>query len=220
MPPKVAVIIFPGTNCNIETKKAIETVGLQSDQVWYEDVKKAKDIAKYQAIVLPGGFSFGDYLRAGKLSSLFPVMEIVKERSEDGTPILGICNGFQILCESGILPGAFLMNISTKFTCKWIDIKVVDNETPFTYMMEKDEVLKLPVAHKHGNYFFSEPAPTVVFRYLDNPNGSKDDIAGICTKRKNVVGLMPHPERACHKSLGSEDGLKIFASLKKWLSHR
>lgn len=215
--PKFGVIIFPGTNCNIETFRAIELAGLSPVYLWHEDrVKNGDDFAGF---VLPGGFSYGDYLKAGKIASFSPIIESLKEILEKkDVPVIGICNGFQILCESGILPGTLLQNSGIKFVSKWVEIEVIDNETPFTCGLKKGEKLKMLVAHKFGNYFYRDEKPNVVFRYVENPNGSKDDIAGICSDRKNVVGLMPHPERAVEKILGSEDGMKIFLSLKKWLS--
>lgn len=211
---KVGIIIFPGTNCNIETKKAVESAGFEAEYIWHEEKGKAK---KFGAVIIPGGFSYGDYLRAGKMAVFSPVMEDIIEMSEKGNPILGICNGFQILCESKVLPGTLLMNIGTKFICRWVELEVVDNQTPFTCAMQKGERIKMPIAHRFGNYFYENEEPNVVLRYVSNPNGSKDSIAGISNAKKNVVGLMPHPERASFKFLGSEDGMKIFKSLKKWL---
>ncbi len=212
---KVAVIVFPGTNCYIETKKAIELAGLQAVFIWGEN-PQTKIKNKFQAVVIPGGFSYGDYLIAGKMAALSPVFDELKELSEKDFPILGICNGFQILCESGILTGTFLMNKGTKFICKWLEIKVEDINTPFTCAMEKGEVLKMMIAHKYGN-FYSEKKPNIVFTYSVNPNGSIYDIAGISSPRGNVVGLMPHPERSIY--CGNTAGLKFFLSLKKWLTY-
>jgi len=210
--PQVAILVFPGTNCNIETKRAVELVGFDAQYVWHED----KNLNKFAAFIIPGGFSYGDYLRAGKLASLSPVVDSLIEFIHKGYPVLGICNGFQILCELGILPGALIMNVNTKFISKWVELEVENTDSPFTCVFKKGERIKLPIAHKFGNYFIErEDKVNVAFRYLENPNGSFDSIAGVLSG--NVLGLMPHPERAVHKFLGSDDGLKIFLSLKTWL---
>lgn len=210
---KVGVIVFPGTNCNIETKRAIEKAGLEAEYIWHEENKIPKDV---KGIVIPGGFSYGDYLEAGKIASFSPIMQSVSEVSQKGMPIIGICNGFQILCMSNLLEGALIMNKKGKFISLWTEIIVEDNQTPFTCDMKKGETLKMPIAHKFGNYFYRNKKPKIIFRYKENPNGSLDDIAGISSPNGNIVGLMPHPERAT--GIISQDGLKIFSSLKKWLS--
>jgi phosphoribosylformylglycinamidine synthase len=210
--PCVAVLVFPGTNCNIETKRAVELVGLEAEYVWHEE----KNLNKFSAFIIPGGFSYGDYLRAGKLASLSPVVDSLIKFIQKGYPVLGICNGFQILCELGVLPGALIMNANTKFISRWVELEVENIDTPFTCTFKEGEKIKLPIAHKFGNYFPQKgKEPKVIFRYCENPNGSFDSIAGISSG--NVVGLMPHPERAVYKFLGSDDGLKIFLSLRTWL---
>lgn len=211
---KVGVLVFPGTNCNIETKKALEEVGFESVYIWHEEKKVSKDI---KAFVIPGGFSYGDYLEAGKMATFSAIMHELKELSQKGIPILGICNGFQILCMSGILEGALLMNKEGKFISRWVDISVENDQTPFTCELKKGEILRMPIAHKFGNYFYRDKSKIKqVFKYKENPNGSLEDIAGISSTSENVVALMPHPERAM--GLVSSDGRRIFLSLKKWFS--
>lgn len=210
---KIGVLIFPGTNCNIETKRALEKAGLEATYIWHEEDKIPKDI---KGIVIPGGFSYGDYLEAGKIASLSPIMRNVSEAGQKGMPIIGICNGFQILCASNLLEGTFIMNMKGKFISRWAEIIVEDTDTPFTCDIKKGDILKMPIAHKFGNYFYRNKKPRVIFRYKENPNGSADDIAGISSPKGNIVGMMPHPERAT--GLISQDGLKIFLSIKKWFS--
>jgi len=206
--PKVAILVFPGTNCNIETKRAVELAGFDAQYVWYED----KNLNKFSAFIIPGGFSYGDYLRAGKLASLSPVVDSLIEFIQKGYPVLGICNGFQILCELGILPGALIMNANTKFISRWVELEVENTDSPFTCVFKKGERIKLPIAHKFGNYFMGrEEKVSVAFRYLENPNGSFDRIAGVLFG--NVLGLMPHPERACEDLLGYRDGIILWHSL-------
>lgn len=209
----VGVIVFPGTNCNIETKRAIEKVGLKALYIWHEEKKIPKEI---KSIVIPGGFSYGDYLEAGKIASFSPIMQEVSEAGQKGMPIVGICNGFQILCSSNLLEGTLIMNKKGKFISSWTEIIVEDTQTPFTCNMGKGDILKMPIAHKFGNYFYRGKKPRVIFRYKENPNGSADDIAGISSPKGNIIGMMPHPERAT--GLISQDGLKIFSSIKKWFS--
>lgn len=213
---KIGIVVFPGTNCNIETKKSFEIVGFDAIYIWHEEKKISKDI---KAFVIPGGFSYGDYLEAGKIASFSPVMQEIKERIYEGVPVLGICNGFQILCMSGIFECALLMNKNGKFISRWVFLQVENDQTPFTCYMKKGDIIKLPIAHKFGNFFYRNKNGFIpTFKYIENPNGSMDDIAGISNPARNVVALMPHPERAIRPELGSEDGLKIFLSLKKWFS--
>lgn len=217
-----AVLVFPGSNCDIDCYKAVEdTIAQPVDYVWHT----AADLAKYDAIIVPGGFSYGDYLRCGAISRFAPVMEEVKKAAEAGKFILGICNGFQILLESGLLPGAMLRNNSLKFRCQQTLLRVENNSTPFTVDYEQGEVIDIPIAHGEGNYYCDQQTlerlianNQIVFRYAGyNPNGSVSDIAGICNEQGNVVGMMPHPERAVHKLLGSDDGKRMFTSvLKVW----
>ena len=217
-----AVLVFPGSNCDIDCYKAVEdTIGQPVDYVWHT----ATDLSKYDAIIVPGGFSYGDYLRCGAISRFAPVMAEVVKAAAAGKFVLGICNGFQILLESGLLPGAMLRNQSLKFRCHSTILRVENNATAFTVDYEAGELIDIPIAHGEGNYYCDEQTlaslqtnKQIVFRYAhDNPNGSVDDIAGICNEQGNVVGMMPHPERAVHQLLGSEDGKRMFTSvLKVW----
>ncbi|WP_438349219.1 phosphoribosylformylglycinamidine synthase subunit PurQ [Paenibacillus sp. FA6] len=218
---KFAVLVFPGSNCDIDCYKAVEdTVGMSVDYVWHT----ATDLSAYDCIIVPGGFSYGDYLRCGAISRFAPVMAEVAKAAEQGKFILGICNGFQILTEAGLLPGALRRNESMKFRCIDTVLKVVNNKTPFTHEYSKDEEIVVPIAHGEGNYYCDEETleklklnDQIVFTYGDNPNGSLADIAGICNERGNVIGMMPHPERAVDTLLGSEDGKRMFTSiLKSW----
>lgn len=223
---RFGVVTFPGSNCDHDCFYALK-------QYFSDDVEfiwhKSKEIHDFDCIVLPGGFSYGDYLRTGAIARFSPVMEQVKKFAQSGRPVIGICNGFQILLESGLLPGAMLRNRSLRFVCKYVHIKTVNNSTPFTCSMPQDEILHIPVAHGEGNYFI-EPDQLeilkknnqIVFQYCDekgvtsdksNPNGSVYNIAGICNKERNVLGMMPHPERCCDPHLGSTDGRKIFQSI-------
>jgi phosphoribosylformylglycinamidine synthase len=217
-----AVLVFPGSNCDIDCYKAVEdTIGQPVDYVWHTTT----DLSKYDAIIVPGGFSYGDYLRCGAISRFAPVMAEVVKAAAVGKFVLGICNGFQILLESGLLPGAMLRNRSLKFRCHSTLLRVENNQTPFTVDYEQGEVIDIPIAHGEGNYYCDEDTlanlranQQIVFRYAhENPNGSLDDIAGICNEQGNVVGMMPHPERAVHEILGSADGKRMFTSvLKVW----
>lgn len=226
---KVAVIRFPGSNCDLDVIKALGDIkGLTSNLVWHE----SDEIRKFDAAILPGGFSFGDCLRAGAIAARSPALSHVKRMAEDGKPILGICNGFQILVEAGILPGSLLRNTTLKFVCRWITVKVENTRTPFTKFARKGQKLKMPIAHNEGRFYASrrdvqllENRGRVVFRYVDNggtgtetgnPNGSVAGIAGICNEEGNVVALMPHPERASDPILSpfqSSDGRLVFTSL-------
>ncbi|OUM94402.1 MAG: phosphoribosylformylglycinamidine synthase I [Thermobacillus sp. ZCTH02-B1] len=220
---RFAVIVFPGSNCDIDCYKAVrETIGQPVDYVWHT----ATDLSAYDAIILPGGFSYGDYLRCGAIARFAPVMDEVRRAAEEGRYVLGICNGFQILTEAGLLPGALLRNRDLKFHCHSTLLEVVNNETPFTREYAKGEIIDIPIAHGEGNYYCDEETLArleangqVVFRYKkgENPNGSVNDIAGVCNERRNVVGMMPHPERAVSELLGSVDGRRMFTSvLSAW----
>ncbi|ALV63963.1 Phosphoribosylformylglycinamidine synthase, glutamine amidotransferase subunit [Thermococcus sp. 2319x1] len=216
--PKFAVIVFPGTNCDFETVEAIRKAGGEAERVWYKESLK-----DFDGVVLPGGFSYADYLRAGAISARAEVMDEVKEFAREGRPVLGICNGFQILTESALLPGALRPNKIPSFLCKWVHLRVADTETPFTGLYEPGEVIRMPIAHAEGNYYVEDPPKVrVVFQYSDekgnvteeaNPNGSLLNIAGISNEKGNVLGMMPHPERASDRFLGSEDGLRLFRSM-------
>mgnify|MGYP000105400704 FL=1 len=224
---RFAVITFPGSNCDQDCYHVTEEVfGIETDMLWYENEIELKE---YDCVILPGGFSYGDYLRSGAIARFSPIMENVIEYANNGGLVLGICNGFQILLEAGLLPGAMKVNNSLKFVCKDIELKVVNAETPFTNKTKKGEKITLPVAHGEGNYYIDDKGLAelkennqVVLKYLDdeeNPNGSVDNIAGICNKKGNIFGLMPHPERAAEAILGSKttDGFKIFASIVNYL---
>ncbi|OCT16831.1 phosphoribosylformylglycinamidine synthase I [Paenibacillus pectinilyticus] len=214
-----AVLVFPGSNCDIDMYKAIEdSIGQPVDYVWHTD----GDLSKYDCILVPGGFSYGDYLRCGAIAQFTNVMKAVVKAAEEGKYILGICNGFQVLTEARLLPGALLRNNGMKFRCHQTVLKVENNTTAFTRDYAEGELITIPIAHGEGNYYCDEATlkelqenNQIVFRYEagNNPNGSLDDIAGISNKAGNVVGMMPHPERAIHEILGSADGKKMFTSI-------
>ncbi len=223
---KFGVIVFPGSNCDHDAYHVISKhVGQPVDFIWHKET----DLSGYDAVIVPGGFSYGDYLRAGALAHFSPVMDSVKKFAADGKFVFGICNGFQILCESGLLPGALMRNKDLHFICKHVNIRVENPNTPFTNELAENKVLSIPIAHAEGNYFCDdavyqklEENDQIVFRYCDetgavsdesNPNGSRSSIAGICNLDRNVLGMMPHPERACEELLGSNDGRDIFRSL-------
>jgi phosphoribosylformylglycinamidine synthase subunit PurQ / glutaminase len=223
---KFSIVVFPGSNCDHDAYHAAKHVlGQEAEFVWHKETTlKGADV-----VVLPGGFSHGDYLRTGAIARFSPIMRAVGEFAAAGGPVLGICNGFQILCEAGLLPGAMLRNRDLKFHCEHVGVRVEQTDTPFTSLATTGQVLRIPIAHGEGNYFADadviaelESARRVIFRYCDpqgqitddaNPNGSVHNIAGICSAERNVVGLMPHPERACEPVLGSGDGLVLFESV-------
>lgn len=218
---KFAVLVFPGSNCDIDCYKAVEdTIGQPVDYVWHT----ATDLSAYDGILVPGGFSYGDYLRCGAISRFAPVMAEVAKAAEQGKFILGICNGFQILTEAGLLPGTLRRNMSLKFRCHDTVLRVENNENPFTTQYAAGEEITIPIAHGEGNYYCDDATLAtlkannqIIFRYVNNPNGSVEDIAGISNEAGNVVGMMPHPERAVDSLLGSEDGKRMFTSiLKAW----
>lgn len=222
----VAVLQFPGSNCDQDALHAARSVmGLPARYVWH----KSTDIRSDDVIIVPGGFSYGDYLRCGAVARFSPVMQEVKKAAEGGQKVFGICNGFQILCEAGLLPGALVRNRNLHFVCKNVKLRVEETDTPFTRGLKKGDVLQMPVAHGEGCYIADadvlkrlEANRQIIFRYVDengqptaqaNPNGSTNNIAGICNEKRNVLGMMPHPERACEDILGCADGLGIFESL-------
>ena len=229
---KFAVVVFPGSNCDHDAYHAVRHVlGQDAAFVWHKETS----LAGADAVILPGGFSHGDYLRTGAIARFSPVMDAVRQFADRGGPVLGICNGFQILTEAGLLPGAMLRNAGLKFRCEHVHVRVEQTDTPFTLACDPGRVLKLPIAHGEGNYFADpdtirelEQNRQVVFRYTTaeglvtpdaNPNGSINNIAGICSRTRNVVGLMPHPERACESPLGSADGLVLLESAVASLTH-
>jgi phosphoribosylformylglycinamidine synthase subunit PurQ / glutaminase len=213
---RFGVVQFPGSNDDADALAACERVG-EAVRLWHGD----RDLQRVDAIVVPGGFSYGDYLRVGAIARFSPVMESVIAFAREGGPVLGICNGFQVLCETGLLPGALLPNVGLRFVCRQVDCEVVNPDTPFTRACAHGELLSIPVKHTTGRYYapaeelaVMEAHGQVVLRYTgSNPNGSTNDIAGVSNREGNVFGLMPHPEHAVDALHGSEDGLKLFASL-------
>ena len=225
---KFAVVVFPGSNCDHDAYHAARHVlGQDAVLVWHKDTS----LQGADAIILPGGFAHGDYLRTGAIARFSPIMPEVKRFADAGGPVLGICNGFQVLLEAGLLPGAMLRNRSVKFQCEHVLVKVEQTDTPFTSACRPGQLLRIPIAHGEGNYY-AEPEVVarleqnrqVIFRYASadgvatpgaNPNGSVNNIAGLCSDKRNVVGLMPHPERACELAVGSADGLAVLESAVK-----
>ena len=214
---KVGVIVFPGSNCDHDAWYAINhNLGHQADFIWHD----SKSLGDVDAVILPGGFSYGDYLRCGAIARFSPVMQAVRKFASDGGLVLGICNGFQILVESHLLPGALLRNAGLQFVCREVTLRTETTNSPFTNAMRKGQLIHTPVAHGEGCYFADdrtldelEAEDRVVFRYVDNPNGSLRDIAGILSKERNVMGMMPHPERVCDPLMGSIEGRAVFESM-------
>jgi phosphoribosylformylglycinamidine synthase subunit PurQ / glutaminase len=221
---KFGVVVFPGSNCDHDAwYAASRNLGEQAEFLWHDSER----IGDVDVVILPGGFSYGDYLRCGAIAKFSPVMRAVRKFAAGGGPVLGICNGFQILVESGLLPGALVRNRGLKFICKPVGLRVETAASPFTASARKGMTLTLPIAHGEGCYFADdktldqlEAEDRVVFRYLDNPNGSLRDIAGILNEGRNVLGMMPHPERATEPLMGSSDGLVLFQSLVASLAAR
>jgi phosphoribosylformylglycinamidine synthase len=222
---KFGIVVFPGSNCDHDAYHATKHVlGQDAEFLWHKDT----DLKGADVLILPGGFSYGDYLRTGAIARFSPIMREVEAFAAKGRPVLGVCNGFQILLEAGLIPGAMLRNRSVKFVCAHVNVRVEQTDTPFTCAARRGQVLRMPIAHGEGNYFAPpdvlaklEANRQVVFRYVTpageptdeaNPNGSINGIAGLCNEARNVVGLMPHPERACESSLGSADGLVLLES--------
>lgn len=222
----VGIVVFPGSNCDRDVAWALEgCLGIPVRFLWHEE----RDLSGLEAVVLPGGFSYGDYLRCGAIARFSPIMEAVVDHAEHGGLVIGICNGFQVLCESGLLPGALLRNNHLQFRCQWTHLRTENSDTPFTVDAQPKQVLRVPISHGEGNYYADgqtlvelERHNQVVFRYCDangvanddaNPNGALHNIAGIINRRGNVLGMMPHPERCCEASLGGTDGLTIFGSI-------
>ncbi len=228
---KFGVVVFPGSNCDHDAYHVVSKhVGQPVDFVWHRET----NLSGFDAVIVPGGFSYGDYLRAGALASFSPVMNSIKDFAAGGGFVLGICNGFQILCEAGLLPGALLRNRDLHFICEHAHVRVQTNDTAFTNELKTGAILRLPIAHAEGNYVCDDKTLAeltrenrIIFYYSDargrvsdenNPNGSRNSIAGICNRERNVLGLMPHPERACEDLLGSSDGRGIFSSLAATLA--
>ena len=224
---KLGIVVFPGSNCERDVHHVLnDVIGISAQYVWHME----KSIDDYDALILPGGFSYGDRLRAGVIAAQSPIVEAIKKKAEEGLPILGICNGFQILVEAGLLPGALIKNVKLKFSCKWLEMEVLNVNTPFTNLFRVNDKISIPIAHGEGRYVIGDDKlhdlyenNQVVFKYKDqNPNGSTEMIAAICNEKGNVMGLMPHPERASEPILSpnqtkSNAGL-IFLSLKNFLS--
>lgn len=232
---KVAVLRFPGSNCDLDAIQILKEIKVDAELVWHKDFGGSD----YDAVILPGGFSYGDYLRAGVIAAHSPAIQEVKAMARDGKPVAGICNGFQILTEAGLLPGALVENSSLKFICEWCIIKVETERTAFTRLFKKGQLLRMPIAHHQGRYFIDEVSlkelyerDQIVFRYVDeegnptessNPNGALENIAGVCNPEGNVVGLMPHPERAAETILSpskTADGLAFFKSMVEYSGGR
>lgn len=225
---KFAVVVFPGSNCDHDAYHAAKHVlGMDAEFVWHKETS----LGGADVVILPGGFAHGDYLRTGAIARFSPVMQAVRSFAAGGGPVIGICNGFQVLLEAGLLPGAMLRNRSVKFQCEHVHVRVEQTDTPFTLACTKGQVLRIPIAHGEGNWYAEPDAVAqiernrqVVFRYTTaagddspgaNPNGSVNSVAGLCNETRNVVGLMPHPERACELAVGSADGLVLFESVVK-----
>ncbi len=228
---KVGVVTFPGSNCDYDAYAAVKDVLKEEVEfLWH----KSSDLLGSDMVILPGGFSYGDYLRAGSIAKFSPLMEEVIKFGKSGGLVVGICNGFQILTESGLLPGALIRNSHLRFSCKYVYLRVENNKSTYTNCCDEGEVLKIPIAHGEGNYYdFGDQVKElednnqVIFRYCEpdgslsddaNPNGSLNNIAGICNKEGNILGMMPHPERAVEDILGSSDGIKVFQSVKSFLN--
>lgn len=207
---KIGITRFLGTNCDRDIWKAVELVGAQPEWLWFDDQHDLKD---YDAVFVPGGFSYGDYLRSGALAAKSQVMKSVVEGAKKGLPVIGICNGFQILCETGLLPGALIKNENSKFIDQWVELESISTDKKWTFKANK----KIPIAHGDGRYFIHDDEKNKLYdndqvwlKYQDNPNGSIDDIAGVLNEKKTVGGLMPHPERAMHQWMGGDDGLEMI----------
>ena len=215
---KVGIIRFPGSNCDRDVFHALELAGAEPDYVWWS----RRDLSDFEAIVIPGGFSYGDYLRAGAIAAITPVIEGIKDCVKEDKPVLGICNGAQILAEVGLVPGVFTENQNAKFICEWTELKVESCRTPFTSLYKKNEIIKMPIAHAEGRYYTEDikklhDNDQVVLSFeSENPNGSIEGITGVCDEKGLVCAVMPHPERASETILGSEDGSKFFKGIVKY----
>ena len=212
----IGVVLFPGSNCEQDAMEAVRSLGGEAEMLWHGDAT----VGQCDAVIVPGGFAHGDYLRPGAIARFSPVMGAVADFAARGGPVVGVCNGFQVLTEAGLLPGALQKNRGLKFLCTTIELRVESTDSVLTSEATKGAILRIPINHFEGNYTCSDATlaelrsdDRIVLRYVDNPNGSVDDIAGICNEGRNVVGLMPHPERACHSLLGSTDGQSLVRSL-------
>jgi len=227
---KWGIVVFPGSNCDADCYHVIKNVmNQETEYIWHQE----PDLGGFDAVILPGGFSYGDYLRTGAIARFSPVMPSIIDFAKRGGLVIGICNGFQILLEAGLLPGAMLRNQSLKFICKTVYLKVKRSDTPFTNQLKKDQIIRVPVAHGEGNYYCDEKTLNelkiqnrIIFTYCSekgeenidfNPNGSIENIAGIISREGNVLGMMPHPERCSEEILGGTDGFNIFSSMVDWL---
>jgi phosphoribosylformylglycinamidine synthase subunit PurQ / glutaminase len=223
MSARVSIVVFPGSNCELDVRAALRGLGADAELVWHANDK----LSDSDIVVLPGGFAHGDYLRTGAIARFSPVMDAVRRHADGGGLVIGICNGFQILCEAGLLPGAMRKNSGLKFRCMWTDLRVESSETPFTSATSAGDVLRIPINHFEGNWYCESQElkrlrsnGQIVLRYVDNPNGSLDDVAGIVNEDRNVLGMMPHPERACEALLGSADGARVFSSMLDHIRER
>jgi phosphoribosylformylglycinamidine synthase subunit PurQ / glutaminase len=213
---QIGVVLFPGSNCELDAVEAVEALGAGARILWHGE----RTVAGVDAVIVPGGFAHGDYLRPGAIARFSPVMDAVREFAAAGGPVVGICNGFQVLTEAGLLPGALQKNRGLKFLCTTVELRVESTRSALTNAATEGDVLRIPINHFEGNYTVDDETlarlrdeDRIVLRYVENPNGSVDDIAGVCNEGRNVVGLMPHPERASHELLGSTDGLPLLRSL-------
>ena len=217
---RFAVIVFPGSNCDLDMYHAVKDIlGEEADYVFHTETS----LEGYDAVLLPGGFSYGDYLRCGAIAQFSPIMKEVKRFADEGRPVFGVCNGFQVLVEAGLLPGVLMRNRELKFMCKTVELRVESNETMFTNEYAIGETIQIPIAHGEGNYYCDDATletlkrnGQIAFTYTDNPNGSMANIAGITNEAGNVLGMMPHPERAVEAMIGGTDGLRLFTSIVKW----
>ncbi|MCK5167343.1 MAG: phosphoribosylformylglycinamidine synthase subunit PurQ [Rhodospirillaceae bacterium] len=219
---KACVIVFPASNCDRDMQVALErSISKPVDMVWHRET----DLSGYDLVAVPGGFSYGDYLRCGAMAARSPIMEAIKKHADRGGLLLGVCNGFQVLTEAGLLPGVLMRNANLKFICKDVELTVERDDTAFTSGYKKGQKITVPVAHHDGNYFTDDETlkriegnDQVAFRYVDNPNGSINSIAGVYNEAGNVLGLMPHPERMVDEQLGGSDGAPMFNAIAKWVA--
>ena len=213
---RAAVVVFPGTNCEHDTVYALRSLGAEAELVWHRDT----DLSGFDGVVLPGGFAHGDYLRTGAIARFSPIMTEVARMADDGAPIIGICNGFQVLCEAGLLPGALIANRDLAFICRFVDVEVVDTNSVLTASAMPGQRLRIPLNSYEGNFVDPSRSARVVARYVDDPNGAQDRAAAVANASGNIVGIMPHPERAIEEVLGSKDGRVLFEGFMASLERR